>query len=248
MTQPWIFGREQEIAVLRQRLARGRNLLVHGPTGVGKTLLLRAILPELPAFLYCEVSTTIHTVFRNIACELWRAGSARVRSSCGKAGLEGLKAKSAANLKGVVLTALREGEYRLVLDHVNRPSAPFAAVVREIVVSCDTPVTAVAHSAHMEDVGFLQPFFGDRADRYELRNFAHETASAFANEVVSRIELKASNARELLDRVVEYSEGNPGAIILMLQMGKALNYRIGDNIKLSTLYIDFRLGWRTAPE
>ena len=42
-----------------------------------------------------------------------------------------IKAKSAVSLKGIVMDALKEGKYCIVLDHLSRPSYAFAAVVRE---------------------------------------------------------------------------------------------------------------------
>lgn len=241
--QPWIFDREEELAALRQRLSKCRSLLVHGPAGVGKTLLIRSLLPDLPLLIYSSESTTIHVVFRTIAAELLRRGSERIRKAAGSRGVEGLNAKSAISLKGVVRDALREAEYCLVLDHVQRPSTAFAAVIRDLIVGCETPIVAVARSAHMEDVGFLHSIFGDRPDRYELRNFKPEVASAFARTSSERVGLNAANLNEFLDRAVELSDGNPGAILAMLNMALQPRYRLQESIKTAPLYIDFRINW-----
>jgi hypothetical protein len=65
----------------------------------------------------------------------------------------------------------------------------------------------------MEDTGFLQPLYSDRHDRYELKNFDSGTAQQFAHAMVTRAELSASNMKAFVGRVVELSEGNPGAIL-----------------------------------
>ena len=248
MEQRWIFDRQHELLELRQFVSTRRSVLIHGPAGVGKTFLLESLLPQLAKVLFSPNSATINAALRNIGSELWRAGASSVRSSFGKAGLESLTTKSAMNLKGVMMDALREGDYSLVLDHVNRPSIPFAAVIREIVTSCSTPVIAIARSAHMEDVGFLHALFAERTDRYELRNFDRDTALAFAREMAKRIGLDAQNREEVLQRVIEYTAGNPGAIASMLQMATSPKYHTVHGIKLSPLYIDFRMGWgQTKP-
>ena len=47
MTEDFIFDREQERAALAERLGKRRPLLVHGPSGVGKTLLITSVLRDL---------------------------------------------------------------------------------------------------------------------------------------------------------------------------------------------------------
>ena len=54
----FIFDREEEKQGIRQRLVKKRPFLIHGPAGVGKTLLLRSLLVEFPSILYCADSTT----------------------------------------------------------------------------------------------------------------------------------------------------------------------------------------------
>jgi hypothetical protein len=145
------------------------------------------------------------------------------------------------SLKGIVMDALREGGYSIALDHVDRPSQSFAAAIREIIGWCSTPVIAVARSSHMEDTGFLQPLYSDRHDRYELKNLDSAAAEQFSQEMVRRAGLSASNIKEFLAKVLELSEGNPGAILSMLQMAKYPKYRAEEHIKITPLYIDFRM-------
>jgi DNA polymerase III delta prime subunit len=244
MTTDFIFDRSEERQRIDQFLVRRCPFLLCGPTGVGKTLLLRSALQELHAILYCEDSSTINTVFRSLALRLLRGGSARARAAFRNQ--DGIKAKSAVSLKGIVMDALREGEYSIVLDHLRRPSYSFASAVREIVGWGSTPVSVVARSSHMEDTGFLQSSYGDRSQKCEIRNFDDSVAEQFAREVVKRTGLSASNMGEFLERVLEFSEGNPGAIVALIEMGNFPKYRSDEHIKVTPLYIDFRMNWKVA--
>jgi hypothetical protein len=239
-----IFDREDERHAIRQRLAKRRPFLIHGPTGVGKTLLLRSLLPEFPSVLYCEDSATTHVVFRSLANSLLRLRNSRAKTAFRNE--EAIKSKSAVSLKGIVMDALNEGQYSIVLDHLGHPSHSFAAVVREIMSWGSTPVNAVARSGHMEDTGFLQPLYSDRSERYEIRNFEKSLAEQFAREVVRRTNLTASNMNEFLDKILQFSEGNPGAIVALVETAKHPKYRSEEHIKISPLYIDFRMNWRVA--
>jgi multisubunit Na+/H+ antiporter MnhG subunit len=102
-------------------------------------------------------------------------------------------------------------------------------------------VVAVARSAHMEDAGFVAPLAPDRADKLAMKNFDPETAQRFAKLVAEDRKLHADNLDDFLTRLVEFSEGNPGAIASMIDMATMSKYRLEDQIIVSPLYIDFRL-------
>lgn len=238
---PFIFAREAELQALADRFRRRRPLLIHGPRGVGKTLVVTHVLQGFPEFLYSPDSSTVVTVLRSIALQLWRLRSPRVLKSVGTASPDALKTKSVMNLRGVVFGALKEAKYCLVLDHIKRPPYSFSSTVRELMGWCGTPVITISRSPHMEDAGFLQPFYPDRADQLAFKNFEPEAAEAFALRTAEDLGLHAENFAEFLDRVLEHSEGNPGAIVRMLEMGKLPKYRSGEHIKTAPLYIDYRL-------
>jgi len=239
MTSDFIFGRQEERQRMKQFLAKRRPSLIFGPSGVGKTLLLRSALGEFPAILYCENSATIHLVFRSLALALFRLEHPRARKAFRNE--NAIAEKSAVALRGIVMDAVRQGDYAIVLDHVKRPSHSFAASVREIMAWGSTPVSAVARSRHMEDTGLLQPLYEDRSQKYEIRSFDDATAEQFAWEMIRRRRLSGANVTEFLNKVLEFSGGNPGAIITMVDMARCPKYRSEERIKISPLYIDFRM-------
>jgi len=237
----FVFAREEELSLLRDRLRRRKNLLLAGPAGVGKTLLMNTVIGEFSQFLYCSDSSTIQVVFRSIASALWSREDQKLRASCGHAGLDALKKKSGSNTKGIVMDALHAGSYCLVLDHVKGPSYAFAAGVREIVGWGGTPVVAIGRSVHMEDIGFLQGIFPDRTDRMEVRNFKPDVAANFAREISTRLGLQAENLDEFLEQTITSTAGNPRGILAMVRMAATPKYRLDERIKITPLYIDYRL-------
>jgi hypothetical protein len=130
-----------------------------------------------------------------------------------------------------------------VLDHVQSPSQSFSAAVKELIAATEAKLVVSARSKHMEEVGFLLPIFSDRSAKYGLRNFEIDTANAFAQQVADRMQLEALNRDEAIEKIVRFSKGNPGAIVAMLQMAISPKYIAQQHVKLSPLYIDFRLSW-----
>jgi len=235
-----VFGRKEEMYLLRERLASRHSFLLHGPSGVGKTLLLSVLLPELPRILYSGQNSTPQVLYRNLAEALLSSGH-RLLAAAGGAQGGSIQDKSAVALKGVVREALRNSGYLLVLDHLFRPSQTLAAAIRELKLSCSVAVVAVSRSDHMEDAGFVLPLFPDRRDKLSIRNFDSDVALQFARWCAEEVVLKAENVGQFLSKIVEFSAGNPGAMRQMIRMAKSAKYSHEGQIKITPLYIDYKL-------
>lgn len=239
-SRPAIFDRVEEMEQLRQRLAVRRSFLFHGPAGVGKSTLLSSLWPQFPDILYCAQNPTSQALYRNLARLLFAAGHPLITNAC-PSGAASLQTKTAVSLKGLLRDGLQDSKSLVIVDHLVRPSQALAASIREVMLNWSIPVVAVSRSAHMEDVGFVLPFFPDRAEKFALRNFVPELARPFAADCAEREGLTAENLQQVLDRVVEYSDGNPGAMLQMIRMAKAPKYISDNQIKITPLYIDYKI-------
>jgi AAA+ superfamily predicted ATPase len=236
-----IYGRESELGHLRRMFAESRSFLVHGPTGVGKTLLLKCLALEFDRLLYCENASSSQGVFQAIAVALYARKNRVALHVFGKDGLAAIKNKSAVALRGMVSDALTDRQYCLLLDHIQRPSQAFSTAIKDVCSLTNSQIVVAARSAHMEDVGFLLPMFPERADKFCLRNFSPQIALEFAQEVGQQMKLEFANQEETIRRIAEYSEGNPGAIRAMLGMAADPRYVVQQHLKVTPLYLDFRM-------
>jgi hypothetical protein len=66
----------------------------------------------------------------------------------------------------------------------------------------------------------------------------------FAQREAEKIDLRASSLEAILPALVEWIDGNPGAILHMLKMAQLPRYRAGGQIEPHIRYVDYRMGRR----
>ena len=234
-----LFGRQDDLARLASWIEGRRPFLFYGPAGVGKTRLLDELAPRFPGVLRLSAGSTPQGLFHQLAIALWKQRHPGLRSHFKS--VEQLEATRAVSLKGLCLSALKGAKELVILEHVGFSSQQFSVAVKQLEMETDTPVIFVSRSCHMEDAGYLVRHYPDKAERLELAPFKTQQAAEFANFAADEVRLEADNRAEFLSKVVDLSDGNPGAIFAMVQMACTPKYRSGEWIKSTPLYIDFRL-------
>jgi hypothetical protein len=201
---------------------------------VGKSRLLQTFIQSQPLAVYIPQMRSP----REFALTLLQA----LHSADGKVKLPGnITALSTSSLKGIVHRALDTRPFLMVLDHLDAPSRVVTGMIKDLHYYGRTPVIFASRSPHMEDIGALRPLCANKAERLEVKNFPPQIALEFAQREAERTGLWASNLETVLPSLVEWSDGNPGAILHMLKMAQLPQYRAGDQIKSHILYVDYRI-------
>jgi hypothetical protein len=204
---------------------------------VGKSRLLQTFVGSQPLAVYIPQMRSP----REFITTLLQA----LHSADGKVKLpEDIAALSTSSLKGIVHRALDTRPFLMVLDHLDAPSRVVTGMIKDLHYYGRTPVIFASRSPHMEDIGALRPLCANKAERLEVKNFPTQIALEFAQREAERTELWASNLETVLPSLVEWSDGNPGAILHMLKMAQLPQYRAGDQLKSHILYVDYRMGRR----
>jgi len=227
--------REEELERLQSQAKARKSLLVFGPTGVGKSRLLQTFVAQQPLALYVPHSRSPRELLHGLLDAL-RSVDIRIKLP---ANVETL---SSSSLKGVVHRTLDANSFQMVLDHLEGPSRVLTGLIKDLHYFGRTPVIFASRSPHMEDIGALQPLCALKSERIEMKNWPHYIALQFAQREAEKAQLSASNLGSVLPSLVEWSDGNPGAIIQLLKMARMPQYQAGDQIKAHVLYLDFRMG------
>ena len=232
----WI-ERQEELDRLGNHAKIRKSLLVFGPEGVGKSRLLRTFVEKQALALYVEQMRSPREFVLGLLQALHSADhNLRIPVT--------LASLSTSGLKGIVNRALDTRPFLMVLDHLNAPSRVVTGMIKDLHYYGRTPVIFASRSPHMEDIGALRPLCAGKSERLELKNLPQQIALEFAQREAGKIELWAANLEAILPSFVEWSDGNPGAILQMLKMAQLPHYRAVDQIKAHILYVDFRMGRR----
>ena len=229
--------REEELGRLRNQAKIRKSMLVYGPEGVGKSRLLRTFVDGQPLALYVAQMKSPRE-FLLALLDALHSVDERIRVPGNISDL------SSSSLKGIVNRALDTRPFLMVLDHLDAPSRVVTGMIKDLNYYGRTPVIFASRSPHMEDIGALRPLCALKSERIELENLPQKVALEFAMRDAERIKLWASNLDSILPSLVEWSDGNPGAILQMLKMAHLPQYRVGDQIKAHILYLDYRMGRR----
>src|ERR1017187_10464433 len=227
--------RREEMSRLQSHAAMRKALLVYGPEGVGKSRLLQAFVDGQPLALYVSQIRSTRLLAITLKHALHSADK-RIKIPVNVAAL------STSSLKGIVNRALDTQPLLMVLDQLDAPSSVVTGMIKDLHYYGRTPVIFASRSPHMEDIGALRPLCANKSERLELKNLPPPIALEFARCEAEKIELRASNLEAILPSLVEWSDGNPGAILNMLKMAQFPQYRAGDQIKAHILYVDYRMG------
>jgi hypothetical protein len=229
--------REEGLDRLRNQAKIRKPLLVYGPEGVGKTRLLCTFVESQPLALYVKQMRSP----REFLLALLHA----MHSADERIGTPGdIASLSSSSLKGIVNRAPDTLPFLMVLDRLDAPSRVATGVIKDLHYYGRIPVIFASRSPHMENIGALRPLCASKSERLELKNLPPQIALEFAQREAERIEVWAANLGSILPSLVEWSDGNPGAILRMLKVAQLPQYRAGDQIKRHIVYIDYRMGRR----
>jgi hypothetical protein len=233
-----VVDRANELERLRVQAQKRKSMLVFGPEGVGKTRLLHSFVKTQPLALYVSQTHSPRELMLALMEALHRVAKGNLHLPPSPSSL------STSSLKGVVQRTLDLFPFFLVLDHLSGPSRIATGIIKDLNYYGRTPVFFAARTPHMEDIGSLQPMCADRSERVELKNLPSPIAREFAQREADRTGLWASNLEHALHSLVEWSEGNPAALLQMVKMAHLPKYRMDDQIKAHVLYLDYIMGRR----
>jgi AAA ATPase domain len=247
-----LVGRERERAALRKTIAERKSLLVCGPPGSGKTVLLEDALGSMTEnrrqkFIVCAADGPPEALWRRIAEALGNAGYPEVlerveREAGSRLALEDwVRSQTSLRLRGVLRLAARGRGHSLFLD----ASAPLAdgtyRLLQEWVWSARVPVILLGRGATEHEIGKAAKLYWHDGMRLHVGPLDPGSARTLIEIQIERFQLRRVADVEFREFVLEQSERLPGGIVRLCEMASHAAYQCEGQLKLHTLAVDFAM-------
>ena len=212
-----LIGRDKELVTVRQYLRDGKNLVVFGKDGVGKTALVTEAVRGQRGAVYCADTSTLKTACESLLAQLH------------------LTVPEADNIarKRVILKATTGKNCGFVFDHVGWVSPKLLSFLESIHES--HPMIVVTRSLAWKAIGHLKMILYD-FDPLELGNLAETPARQLIRSLTAELHLPdaATFERDLW----RLSHGNPGRIIALSEQARRGRYSFGGKTDVRLLDLD----------
>jgi hypothetical protein len=214
-----LIGRDKELASVRKHLRDGKNLVVSGPAGVGKTALVTAAGATA---LYCADTGTLKTACESLLAQLH------------------LTVPAADNIvrKRAILKATAGKDCRFVFDHVGWVSPKLESFLENIRAA--HPLIVVTRSIAWSEIGHLRMLLWN-FDQLELAPLSHAATREILRAQMNQLQLCVPDHDHFEADVLRIAGHNLHVLMDLCRQAASGQYVFGKHLSTQLLNLDRRI-------
>ncbi|MFZ0640691.1 MAG: ATP-binding protein [Candidatus Acidiferrales bacterium] len=245
-----LVGRDPELRRLKDAIRKRESRLIWGPADAGKSFLVKAAIegltePQRKSCICWSGAATGRQLITHFLRCLYRIGDPFVRKKVHADGARGdslnswLGEQSTPRLRGILLTAAENGEYRFFLDQLPPFAHRMARLMKEFTNRCKTPVYLVGNGYTQGEIGYAWSLYWTDEYRIRLGPLTEGAARDLVEMCIHRFGMAELELDGFREEILHLSDRLPGAIVKMCELAADPRYHYGDQIKTKLVHVDY---------
>jgi hypothetical protein len=217
-----LVGRDKELFAVREHLRTGKNLVVFGAEGIGKTALITEAVRDTPDALQCADSGTLKSACESLLAQL------------------NLTVPEADNIvrKRAILKATAGKNCCFVFDHVGWVSPKLLSFLENVRESHSMIV--VTRSIAWSEMGHLRMLLWD-FDQLELEPLSREAMREVLRVQMKQLQLRVPDRNHFEADVLRIADHNLHVLTGLCQQAASGKYVFGKHLSTQLLDLDRRI-------
>lgn len=215
-------GRDKELAIVRAHLCAGSNLVVSGPTGIGKTALVRNALRDSSVTLYCPDTSTLKHACQSLLSQL------------------NLSVPESDNVlrKRAILQAIDGKNYCFIFDHVEWVGPRLLSFFERVRESHS--IIVVTRSVAPSDTGHLKMILWD-FDNLDLAPLSREKTRQVLCAWIKEFNLSVPDPQQFEADALRIAGHNLHVLRELCQQAVNGRYIFGKHLSAPLVNLDRRI-------
>jgi len=234
-----LVGRHLLLARLAELLRNGMSVVLTGPSGIGKTAMLRALCQPCRriagTLLYCRDASSLRSTLRSLA-EAFRSSAEGPQDDPSQVG-GSLSKLTLAQLRKLVLPRLVSGPYIVLLDHPGEVHGSYTAFLDDLAERFRLRLVVATRSLVQADTGRLW-WVTWNFQRIAVPPLSSIAASRLTEVLLGKHDIALPDRKAFVLQAVRCSGGNPGLLTDLCRMAQESKYRIGGRINVRLMLLD----------
>ncbi len=150
-----------------------------------------------------------------------------------------LHKQTSLRLRGILITALEQSDYRFFVDHFPPPTHNMGRLMKEILYRCKTPIYLAARNYSQDEIGYAWSLYWNDGLRIHLGPLGERASRELLETCIGRFGLTSLDLADFREDILRLSGHLPGSIVKMCELAGHSRYHYRDQIKIKLVHVDY---------
>lgn len=224
-----IIGREKECAAIVNFINQRKNIIIFGPEGVGKTVILNKVITGFPGInkICSQESKTLKESLLNF-------------TTCASFDRKTINEANALALKKLFyeILARNKPEY-IIFDHIESVEPKFHSFFVYL-LETKIPLIVLSRGLGKKEIGHLR-MSSFNFEKVEISNFDRSATDTLIGHFINEFGIKITKADEFKKQIFHFSKGNPKIIKGLCFLARDVKYQKDNGLDVKLMDLDRRI-------